>query len=517
MESIVSGLEDCVLNYCRNNAISKCAMTPWLNQVKKLLCDKVSDLKSKTVNKNNSEKLRDPFLKKSLCELHDKYVIAPIDKATGNVAFICKRFYAEVLIKELGLDKLQTDSGTYKSIDNINIDRLIDNHTKKLGSDFGLKVKEVNQCLPSIYWLPKMHKNPSKARFIIAASKCTVKPLSKAVTSIFKLFYTQIETYNRKCQFFTGVNTFWVTLNNQSVIKSLNKLNKHQRAKHVTTFDFSTLYTKIPHDKLLYVLNNLIDFCFDGGSSKFVALTRFGASWVDNPSNYETTFNRQGVKDAVEFLMSNCFFTCGNKVFQQIIGIPMGSDPAPFFANLFLYFYESKYLRMLQRSDLRKARRFSNVFRFIDDLIAINDWKEFEKCFKDIYPIELELGKENSGDQSATFLDLHVVISDKRFQIDLYDKRDGFPFSIVRLPYLQSNLPAVIFYSSVSAEILRIARATSNQDNFIKSAKALLDRMIKQGAKRTRLEKILEKVFGRHRSCFQNLFVTSTHLVDSLL
>ena len=97
----------------------------------------------------------------------------------------------------------------------------------------------------------------------------------------------------------------------------------------------------------------------------------------------------------------------------------------------------------------------SNVFRFLDDLIAINDWKEFGKCFKNIYPIELDLGKENSGDRSATFLDLHVLISDKKFQIDLYDKRDGSPFSIVRLPYLQTNLPAVIFYSSVSAGILK--------------------------------------------------------------
>ena len=65
----------------------------------------------------------------------------------------------------------------------------------------------------------------------------------------------------------------------------------------------------------------------------------------------------------------------------------MGSDPAPFFANLFLYFYESKWLRKLQRSDLRRARRFSNIFRFIDDLIAINDGEEFETCFKEIYPV----------------------------------------------------------------------------------------------------------------------------------
>ena len=74
-------------------------------------------------------------------------------------------------MKELGIDNKQTDNGTYKCIDNTNINTLINDHTNKLGADFGLKVMEVNQCLPSIYWLPKMHKSPSKARFIIAAPK----------------------------------------------------------------------------------------------------------------------------------------------------------------------------------------------------------------------------------------------------------------------------------------------------------------------------------------------------------
>ena len=98
-----------------------------------------------------------------------------------------------------------------------------------------------------------MHKNPTKSRFIIAAPICSVKPLSKAVTSIFKMFHKQIEAYNKKCQFFTGVNTFWVTLNNQPIIKTINKINQNRRAKCISTFDFSTLYTKISHDINFYL------------------------------------------------------------------------------------------------------------------------------------------------------------------------------------------------------------------------------------------------------------------------
>ena len=43
----------------------------------------------------------------------------------------------------------------------------------------------------------------------------------------------------------------------------------------------------------------------------------------------------------------NCYFTIGNLVFKQDIGIPIGSDPAPFGANVFLYFFESKHLQNL--------------------------------------------------------------------------------------------------------------------------------------------------------------------------
>ena len=54
--------------------------------------------------------------------------------------------------------------------------------------------------------------------------------------------------------------------------------------------------------------------------------------------------------------------------FCQIIGIPMGFDPASFFANLFLYFYQIKWMNKLKKNDLIKARKLSNIFRFIDDL-----------------------------------------------------------------------------------------------------------------------------------------------------
>ena len=63
-----------------------------------------------------------------------------------------------------------------------------------------------NHQLPNMYWMPKMHKNPIKATFIIACPKSSIKPLARTITSIFRLFFRQIQAYNDKCRFFTGVH-----------------------------------------------------------------------------------------------------------------------------------------------------------------------------------------------------------------------------------------------------------------------------------------------------------------------
>ena len=86
-----------------------------------------------------------------------------------------------------------------------------------------------------------------------------------------------------------------------------------------------------------------------------------------------------------------------------MIGIAMGSHTAPFFANVFLYFHENKWKNKLKKDHLIRARKVSNIFRFIDDLNAINDGVELEKTYCSIYPEELGLAKENTKKNKASF------------------------------------------------------------------------------------------------------------------
>ena len=59
-----------------------------------------------------------------------------------------------------------------------------------------------NYYFPNMYWLPKIHETPIKAKFIVASSKSSIKLLAEAITSALQLFSKQIENNNYKCRFY---------------------------------------------------------------------------------------------------------------------------------------------------------------------------------------------------------------------------------------------------------------------------------------------------------------------------
>ena len=222
-----------------------------------------------------------------------------------------------------------------------------------------------------MYWSTKLHKNPIGSRFIIASAKASLKPLLKDLTCILKLFQKQVENFNDKSRLWSGVSGYWVIQNNSPLIEKIGKINKLNKGKSVSTFDFSTLYTKIPHDLLLQALDEVVEFCFKGGVAEAVYVNKYGVTW--RHSSGTRVYSKMAIRTAIKYAIENAFFQVGDKVFRQKIGIPIGSDPAPFLANLFLYVYESKFISNLIKSDPARARKFRHIFRFIDDLISLND------------------------------------------------------------------------------------------------------------------------------------------------
>ena len=90
-------------------------------------------------------------------------------------------------------------------------------------------------------------------------------------------------------------------------------------------------------------------------------------------------------------------------VYQQIVGIPMGTNCAPLIAELFLFCFERDFM-----SNLHKSKRYdlidmrNDTSRYLDDIFTIDN-PEFEKHILDIYPTELQLKKANTSDKETTF------------------------------------------------------------------------------------------------------------------
>ena len=88
----------------------------------------------------------------------------------------------------------------------------------------------------------------------------------------------------------------------------------------------------------------------------------------------------------LEFLIDNICVSFGGTLFQQVGGIPMGTNCAPLLVDLFLYSYESEFLqKLVKNKKIHEARAFNFTYRYIDDVLSINN-SRFTEFLPLIYP-----------------------------------------------------------------------------------------------------------------------------------
>ena len=193
----------------------------------------------------------------------------------------------------------------------------------------------------------------------------------------------------------------------------------------------------------------------------------------------------------------------------------MGMDPAPFWANLYLHHYEEKFMKELIKSNPGTALQYRHASRFIDDQGNLNDNGEFGLSCHSIYPKELEVKCEHQG-SAASFLEMHINIIDGEFVYKLFDKRDNFPFDIVRMPNLNGNIPEHVFYGSFLAEVLRIGRATLRYQDFLPRVTKLYVRMQNQGGSSKKLLQQVTKVVSKYSETFRKYNKSNSQIVGDI-
>ena len=158
---------------------------------------------------------------------------------------------------------------------------------------------------------------------------------------------------------------------------------------------------------------------------------------------YNVCFGSKIIKEAVRYILNNCYFIIGDEVFTQIIGITL----RPF-----------SLILLRKQTELRKESFAIILDSSMIFLNILTGCGEFEEYIPEMYHSELDLNKDNFVPTEASFSD--------KFTFSLYNKRDAFPFTIVRMPHASSTIPSSVFYSSIGAKVLRISRASSEGISF---------------------------------------------------
>ena len=409
----------------------------------------------------------------------------------------------------------EIDSNTYEEIGDVIT--VVEEQTRNY-IEAGWTVTPENQKLPMIYATPKMHKNPVKFRYIIAAKTCVLKPMAQELTKILKLVLKVLRNYCEKIRIYTGANRMWITESTSDILEDVNKINAKKKPKSIETFDFSTLYTMIDQNDLSEKLKWAVDKAFSGGTNQWIRVSRNDATFHNGKKKMSgKLYSKDEVHVMIDTVINNALFTFGDKVFRQVIGIPMGTDPAPFMANLYLFYYEFHFMKDLTSKDYTSARRlYGHTRRFIDDLATLNNFGHLKEHWSEIYPKELTLNEENDDSSRATFLDLDIEVQDNVFQTKIFDKRDAFKFEIVNYPDIRGNIPENQAYGVVIGQLLRIARNTSKSDEFLCRCGLVIKKLINKGYDRARLENACKKCIRRHQVHFTKYDLTTEETIHKI-
>ena len=112
-----------------------------------------------------------------LKRLQERFVVTVVDKASGNFAFTCRKFYFLRLAEELGLNNANPGNDTYRfcpDSEQTICDRLIADIAK-----FKIAPSDDQRKLALLYQTPKFHKNPPKMRYIAGNVNCVTSQLDE--------------------------------------------------------------------------------------------------------------------------------------------------------------------------------------------------------------------------------------------------------------------------------------------------------------------------------------------------
>ena len=417
--------------------------------------------------------------------------VSGLDKASNNACFICISH-----IRKQALDRLSSkdflpckDGEKWQSIEEV---------TKDLQGTIHELLPELHNDsleLPYIMAIFKFHKK--KYRWITNAFGSIYVNMATLITVATMALLEEVKQWAKTTcigyKNFLGIDTsiYWII---DSIIDFC--LNIPQNVRNIYVADITRCFETIPingQDTLFEAMEfitslGIKNFKHNHPRSEPKVWIKTNAMGVTTRVVWASTCPSYGkwLQISVsEFLMlhkwltTNCYVRLGNRVWKQVLGIPMGFSCSPLWCNLYLMSYEIKFMQRLAklgRVDIME--KFKHAFRYIDDLCWINNGNA--SIFLDpqqprtssnpfwIYPLHiLEIKTEVSCFSKinptfgikAHFMNVLVSISNEdsgEFTLQKFDKRRELPFSYTQYIKFCSNRPIKQAYNVIVSQTIPI-------------------------------------------------------------
>ena len=173
--------------------------------------------------------------------------------------------------------------------------------------------------------------------------------------------------------------------------------NANLSKKFLVSYDVTSLFTNIPLQETIDIAINLI--------------------FNHNPN---LNITKKELKKLFLFATSQTHFIFNSKFYNQIDGVAMGSPLAPVLANIFMGFYESKWLN---EYNLNKPKFY---LRYVDDILAAFDKEQDSLDFLNFlnkkHP-NIKFTIEKQTNHSIAFLDVFISgINNQNLTLQTYHK-----------------------------------------------------------------------------------------------
>ena len=334
-EEIASALNDFGNRWCKREGVEDNALKEWKRSIFTIVDKHIQFYSQNTYLLPPKPKSSFRHLKQGIQEFHRKYVLVPADKAANNVVVVCRLHYVNTLGREL--DGTRAYLGT--DADEVSV---VNAHLSNLPVKFSVCVSEGQGGLPTVCWLPKLHKRPCKARFIANSSSCTTTELSKLLTSCLAAIKSHVMGYCETVCEASNKNWFWSVKNSGGVLNGLRCGGF--RAASLSACGFSALCATLPHNLIKEKLLDLIGWAFGGGALKnygslYLACNDRKAFFTSSDQSRYTLWSCRNVCGALSYLLDDIYIGFGTRLCGRVVGVPMGTGCAPLVAGLFLYCY----------------------------------------------------------------------------------------------------------------------------------------------------------------------------------